>query len=162
MRVRLETPMLLVDRHALAGEAPNERLTLPFDMRRKSRLLARLDSGIEVNLILQRGRVLQSGDLLKARDGTIVEVCAAVEEVSTIRASNALVLTRAAYHLGNRHVPLQVGDGFLRYPRDHVLDEMIRQMGLDVVAEFAPFEPESGAYGGSHSHAAVSRTESHE
>ena len=104
-------------------------------------------------LFLPRGRVLRGGDRLLSRDGTVVGIEAAPESVSTVRARDGRQLARGAYHLGNRHVPLQVGDGFLRYQHDHVLDEMVRTLGLDVVAETAPFEPEGGAYsGGGHSH----------
>jgi urease accessory protein UreE len=69
------------------------------------------------------------------------------EAVSIIRCGNALMLTRGAYHLVSRHVPMQIGDDSLRYQRDYVLDDMIRQLGFDIVPEMAPFEPEAGAYG---------------
>jgi urease accessory protein len=144
--------MLVIEKYAAAGETPVESLTLPFDLRQKSRLRARLDSGAEVSILLERGRVLRSGDLLKAGDGRVVQVCAAPEVVSTVRSDDRLALTRGAYHLGNRHVPLQVGDGFLRYQHDHVLDDMVRGLGLAVIVESAAFEPEAGAYGGGHAH----------
>lgn len=144
--------MLMIEDYAPAGETGQESLTLPFDLRQKSRLRARLDSGAEVSIVLERGRVMRSGDRLKATDGTIVEVRAAQETVSTVRCRDSLTLTRGAYHLGNRHVPLQIGEGFLRYQHDHVLDDMIRQLGFDIVAERAAFEPEAGAYGGGHGH----------
>ena len=143
--------MLVIEGYAAPGAKPAASLTLPFELRQKSRLRVHLDHGDEVSILLERGRVLRSGDLLQAKDGTVVEIRAAPESVSTIRSSDALALTRAAYHLGNRHVLLQVGDGFLRYQHDHVLDDMVRQMGLAVIAEQAPFEPEAGAYGG-HAH----------
>ncbi len=127
-------------------------MTLPFELRKKSRMRAILDSGAEAAVVLERGRILRSGDLLRASNGSIVEVRAAAEAVSTVRSRDILSLMRGAYHLGNRHVPLQVGDGFLRYQRDHVLDDMVRQLGLEVAAEMAPFEPEPGAYGGGHGH----------
>ncbi|HEY9199191.1 MAG TPA: urease accessory protein UreE [Gammaproteobacteria bacterium] len=127
-------------------------LTLPFGDRQRSRLRTRLDSGEEVGLMLPRGRVLRGGDCLRANDGRIVEVRAAPETVSTARSDDAQLLARAAYHLGNRHMPLQVGAGWLRYRHDHVLDDMVRGLGLDVTQEQAPFEPESGAYHGGHHH----------
>ena len=83
---------------------------------------------------------------LRATSGLVVEVRAAPEAVSTARADDALLLARAAYHLGNRHVALQLGPGWLRYPHDHVLDNMARELGLTVNREQAPFEPEAGAY----------------
>jgi len=83
-----------------------------------------------------------------------VQVLAAPERVSTVRCADPLLLARAAYHLGNRHVPLQIEAGFLRYQHDHVLDEMVRGLGLEVLIEQAPFEPEAGAYQSApHGHA---------
>src|SRR5262245_53823973 len=129
-----------------------EQLVLPFELRQKSRLRARLASGMEVGLFLDRGIVLRGGDLLLADDGTVVEVVAALETVSTVRDTDATRLARAGYHLGNRHVPVEIGSGWLRYGHDHVLDDMVQGMGLTVVVEQAPFEPEAGAYGHSHGH----------
>ncbi|WP_129781867.1 urease accessory protein UreE [Peristeroidobacter soli] len=130
------------------------RLVLPFQLRNKSRLLTALENGEEVGLILERGSVLRGGDLLLADDGRVVEVVAEAETVSTVRALDAWALCRASYHLGNRHVALQIGDGWVRYQHDHVLDDMVRGLGLSVSVEAAPFEPEAGAYGG-HSHSAL-------
>lgn len=127
-------------------------LTLPFDQRRKSRLRATLDDGTEVGLFLPRGSVLRHGDCLHATDGRVIEVRAAPETVSTVTAAEPLLLIRAAYHLGNRHVPLQIDAGRLCYRHDHVLDEMVGRLGLRVSIEQAPFEPEAGAYGGGHHH----------
>lgn len=127
-------------------------LTLPFEQRQKSRLRIRLDNGQDAGLFLPRGTVLRHGDRLRATSGLVVEVRAAPEAVSTARADDALLLARAAYHLGNRHVALQLGPGWLRYPHDHVLDNMARELGLTVNREQAPFEPEAGAYGGGHHH----------
>lgn len=125
-------------------------LTLPFDQRQKSRLRTRLDSGEDIGLFLPRGTVLRHGDRLRTTTGLVVEVRAAPETVSTARTDDALLLARAAYHLGNRHVALQIGPGWLRYLHDHVLDGMMRELGLTVVSEQVPFEPEAGAYGGDH------------
>jgi urease accessory protein len=135
----------------LSADLPAQAtLTLPFEQRCKSRLRTRLDSGEEVGLFLPRGRVLRHGDRLRATDGRVVEVRAAPETVSTARTDDPLRLARAAYHLGNRHVALQLGAGWLRYLHDHVLDDLARALGLDVVCEQASFEPEAGAYGGGH------------
>jgi urease accessory protein len=137
--------IMITERLAQAGAA-DDRLVLPFDTRSRSRFRARLTSGEEVGVIPQRGQVLRGGDLLRAGDGRIVEVGASAESVSTLKSDDARVLARAAYHLGNRHVALQVGDGWLRYRHDHVLDDMARGLGLSVILEEAPFEPEPGAY----------------
>lgn len=131
---------------------PQAYLTLPFEWRQKSRLRTRLDSGEDVGLFLPRGTVLRHGDRLRTTNGLVVEVRAATETVSTAYADDPVELARAAYHLGNRHVALQVGAGWLRYLHDHVLDRMVAELGLTVCAEQAPFEPETGAYGGDHSH----------
>ena len=132
--------------HAVDG-----RLKLPFETRQKSRFRATLEDGSEVGVVIERGHILRGGDLLTGPDGHIVLVEAANEAVSTVAHDNSQLFARAAYHLGNRHVPLQVGDHWLRYLQDHVLDDMCQQLGLDVSHEDAPFEPESGAYGG-HTH----------
>lgn len=128
-------------------------LTLPFQERQRSRLRVELSTGQEAILLMPRGSVLRGGDTLAVSDGRVVKVQAAPETVSTVRADEARSLARAAYHLGNRHVPLEVGADFVRYLHDHVLDGMVRELGLQVEVEEAPFEPESGAYG-RHSHGA--------
>ena len=139
-------------------------LTLPFELRQKSRLRVKLDNGEEAGLILPRGSVLRGGDCLRAENGVIIQIQAASESVTTAYTDNPTLLARACYHLGNRHVPLQVGDGWLRYLHDHVLDEMVEKLSLDVKQENTPFEPESGAYGGGgHHHSDEhSNEESHE
>ena len=126
-------------------------LTLPFDLRQRSRLKATLNNGVEVGLILPRGHLLRGGDCLSAEDGSVIKVEAADEEVSTVCSDDAKMLARVSYHLGNRHVSLQVADGWVRYQHDHVLDEMVRGLGAEVIFETAAFEPEGGAYGG-HAH----------
>ena len=85
-------------------------LTLPFDQRQKSRLRVTLDNGNEASLILNRGAVLRHGDLLRTACGEVIEVRASLEAVSMVRESNSHLLSRACYHLGNRHVPLQIED----------------------------------------------------
>jgi urease accessory protein len=142
--------MLTIRERITSSQPAAAQLVLPFELRQRSRLRARLTSGQEVGLFLERGIVLRGGDLLRAEDGTIVEVVAALETVSTVRESDATRLARAGYHLGNRHVPVQIGSGWLRYGHDHVLDDMVRGLGLTVVVEQVPFEPEAGAYGQSH------------
>ena len=126
-------------------------LTLPFEHRQKSRLRARLDDGREVALALPRGSVLRHGDLLRAESGVVIEVRAAPEEVSTAFARDPVQLARACYHLGNRHVALQIGVTWVRYLHDHVLDDLVAALGLAVYLEITPFEPEAGVYQG-HAH----------
>lgn len=147
--------MLNITRKLPTSTTPaHVKLVLPFQLRNKSRLRTTLENGEEVGLILERGSILRGGDLLLAEDGRVVEVVAEPETVSTVHASEPMALCRASYHLGNRHVALQIGAGWVRYQHDHVLDEMVRGLGLAVTVEQAPFEPEAGAYGG-HSHSAL-------
>ena len=144
--------MLLIQKRCASSDTPHERLVLPFDLRQKSRLRTHLESGEEVGLFLERGTVLRGGDCLQSEDGRIVQVVAAPEAVYQVTCATLLDLTRAAYHLGNRHVPLQVGDNWLRLGADGVLKDMLIGLGAQVIAETVPFEPEAGAYGGGHKH----------
>ncbi len=135
----------------IAGE-----LVLPYDAREKSRLRASLASGEEVALFTVRGTVLRDGDLLRGDDGRVVRVRAAAEAVYRVAAPSARALLRCAFHLGNRHTQAQVveedGRQFLRIRQDPVLKDMLQGLGATVAEEEAPFEPESGAYGGGHHH----------
>lgn len=147
--------MLELTERVERGEA-STTLTLPLEKRIRSRLRVTLDDGTEAGIFLERGQVLHDGDLLGSSEGLIVQVRAAAEPVSEVRCSDPLLLARACYHLGNRHMPLQIADGLLRYQHDHVLDDMLRGLGLEPTLVEAPFEPEPGAYGGSaqgHGHA---------
>jgi urease accessory protein len=128
------------------------RLRLPFESRQKSRLRTALESGEEVGLDLPRGDLLRGGDLLVASDGRVVEVIAQPENVMHITCAGAQQLARAAYHLGNRHVPVEVGEGYLRIAADHVLKQLLIGLGAEVTETETPFEPEAGAYGEGHAH----------
>jgi urease accessory protein len=139
--------MLHIENHYHGPLLPSERLTLPFELRQKSRLRCLLDSGEEAGLHLARGTVLRGGDLLQAADGRIVAVVAAPESLSVVNSTDPLLLARVAYHLGNRHVAVQIVPGGLRYLHDHVLDDMVGGLGLQVGVQTLPFEPEGGAYG---------------
>ncbi|HWM43171.1 MAG TPA: urease accessory protein UreE [Burkholderiales bacterium] len=123
------------------------KVILAFELRQKSRLRVKAEGGEEVALVLPRGRVLRGGERVTATDGREVEIVAAPEKLLHIESGE---LARVAYHLGNRHVPLQVGQGFLRIAEDHVLEEMVRKLGARVSHVEAPFEPEAGAYGHQH------------
>jgi urease accessory protein len=127
-------------------------LSLTYEQRSRSRLRAQLDDGRQVGILLPRGETLRDGDLLGSDDGRVVQVRAAAESLSVAVSDDALLLARACYHLGNRHVALQIDPHRLCWLHDHVLDAMVRGLGLDVCAELAPFEPEPGAYG-AHGHA---------
>jgi urease accessory protein len=129
------------DTHEVAG-----RLCLTFAERQRSRLRARSDAGDDIGIFMERGTVLSDGDYLRSETGQWFRVDAAPEPVSVVRCAGRGDLARAAYHLGNRHVQLQVDHTYLAYQPDHVLDEMVRGLGFSVVGEERPFEPESGAY----------------
>jgi urease accessory protein len=127
-------------------------LILPYELREKSRLRATLASGEEVAVFTVRGTVLRDGDLLRGDDGRVVRIRAAAEATYRVDCATPRDLLRCAFHLGNRHTQAQVGDGFLRIRRDSVLKDMLQGLGATVTGEDAPFEPESGAYGGGHGH----------
>lgn len=129
-------------------------LALPFEKRQKTRHRAALVSGEEVAIALPRGEILRGGDLVVASDGRVFEVVAELEHLLHVECAGPAELARTAYHLGNRHVPVQVGEGFLRLAADHVLEEMLRGLGATLSAIEAPFEPEAGAYSAGHHDAA--------
>lgn len=144
--------MIHITERLTAGGEYDDRLVLPFDRRQKSRLRVQLESGTEAGLLLERGTVLRGGDRLRADDGRIVLIVAADEPVMLVTAATTHQLMRATYHLGNRHVPLQIGEGWLKLEQDHVLQQMLIGLGVSVMYQNAPFEPEAGAYGGGHRH----------
>jgi len=125
-------------------------LVLAAEERARSRIRLTAEDGTEVQLVLPRGTVLHDGDLLRAAGGTLARVRAKAEPVLTARVSDALTLLRAAYHLGNRHVPAEIGENYMRILPDPVLAGMLEQLGLHVAHEIMPFDPEPGAYGGRH------------
>jgi urease accessory protein len=145
----------------LIKRAPS--LELDWDLRQKSRFEAIASDGQTVGVFLPRGTVLRGGDVLVDTDGRFVRVIAAPQTVLHITACTAhdhghdhshgaFDLMRAAYHLGNRHVPIELKPDHLKIEPDHVLADMLRAMHLDVKEVSAPFEPESGAYGHANSH----------
>jgi urease accessory protein len=142
--------MLVVSRRIAAQPNHDVELVLPFELRQKSRLRTRLGNGEEVGLFLERGQILRDGDCLAAEDGRVVRVVARAERVLHITCDSPQALVRVAYHLGNRHVPLQAGDGWVRIADDYVLRDMVEGLGAGVSLMEAPFEPEAGAYGGHH------------
>ncbi len=127
-------------------------LMLPFEQRCKSRFRATLSNGQEAAVIVPRGTVLRGGDALAASDGTQVQVLAAPEAVLYATAADALTLLKGAYHLGNRHTPVELGTDYLAILYDPVLADLLTLLGLTVHPAMRPFEPEHGAYGGGHKH----------
>jgi urease accessory protein len=130
-------------------------ITLDQDTRKKARIKTRTDQGLDIGIFMERGHPLLVGEVLKTECGLLIEVKGMAEPVSTAIATDWLNFSKVCYHLGNRHTSLQVGDLWLRYKPDHVLDELAEKYGLSIDHNPAIFEPENGAYGGhghSHSH----------
>ncbi len=132
------------------------RVDLPWDTRQKSRFDATDSTGRVLGVFLPRGQVVRGGDVLVAEDGSLIRVNAAAQPLLVVRHcsqhGSPLDLMRAAYHLGNRHVQLEVQADRLQLEPDHVLAQLLRAMHLTVSEETLPFEPESGAYGSSSGH----------
>jgi urease accessory protein len=144
--------MLTLQRLCEPRPSSDAELVLPFELRAKSRLRTELASGEPVGIFLEPGTVLRGGDFVLADDGRVVRIVAAPERVMHVECRDTAQLVRAAYHLGNRHVPVEFGAGWLRFSADHVLARMLEGLGLAVTELDAPFEPERGAYGGGHHH----------
>jgi urease accessory protein len=156
--------MISVNKHLPAGRGLASALLkraasveLDWDVRQKSRFDATDSAGRRLGVFLPRGSVLRGGDVLVAEDGSLVRVVAAPQPVLRVTACPAhggpTDLPRAAYHLGNRHVALEVKADHLQFEPDPVLADMLRSMHLIVHEVQAPFEPEGGAYASEHAHA---------
>ena len=143
------TELLKLTEVATPETQVDDVLTLSYEYRQKSRWPAQTDGGVKVGLFLPRGQRLHAGVILTGADHYQVQIKAASETVSVVRCEDALQFARTCYHLGNRHVALEILPGELRYLTDHVLDNMVKGLGLEVTHEVLPFEPEAGAY---HSH----------
>ena len=133
---------------------------LDWDVRQKSRFDAIDSHGHQLGVFLPRGTLVRGGDVLLAENGSMIRVIAAPQAVLRITPcavhGSAFDLTRAAYHLGNRHVPIELKPDHLKIEPDHVLADMLRAMHLTVQQVEEAFEPEGGAYSaGGHSHAAA-------
>jgi len=139
---------------ALTRRAPS--VELDWDVRQKSRFDATDSSGRALAVFLPRGTVVRGGDVLVAGDGSLIAVHAAAQPVQVVRHcgqhGTASDLLKAAYHLGNRHVAVELRPDHLKFEPDHVLAAMLRRLHLIVSEEMAPFEPEGGAYQAGHDH----------
>ncbi len=132
-------------------KAEVETLALPFDTRQKSRFRATLTSGVDIGVDLPRTGVLRSGAYIATQTDETLHIIAAPETVMQAVAADSFTLLKAAYHLGNRHVPLMLTPDAVYFEPDHVLAEMVEGLGLTVTTMQHPFEPESGAYA-QHAH----------
>jgi urease accessory protein len=128
-------------------------LALTAEERTRSRHRFETEDGQTVFLRLPRGTVLQDGDILEDEvTGSVVRIIAKPEQVLTVTAQTTLLLLKAAYHLGNRHIPVEIKANYLRLSPDPVLRAMLENLGLQVCEEISPFQPEAGAYGHHHPH----------
>jgi urease accessory protein len=126
--------------------------TLSLTAEERTRTRHRFDVAGEQTLFfrLPRGIVLQDGDFLRAESGELIEILAKPEPVLTVLADNPLTLLRVAYHLGNRHVPVEITPNYIHLKPDSVLAEMLIHLGVEIKEEIKPFQPEAGAYGHHH------------
>lgn len=123
-----------------------ESIELSFDTRQKSRFRATLNNGSDIGADLPRTGILRSGSFIATDLGEILKIEAKAEQLMAVTSSDSFELLKAAYHLGNRHVPLMLTPTALYFEPDHVLAEMVEGLGLQVESVLHPFEPESGAY----------------
>ncbi len=145
-RLSQATDIPVGSRHVL----PILTLSLTAEERTRSRHRFETPEGKALFLRLPRGTVLQDGDLLQSETGDAIAIVAKPEPVLSVTAKNPLDLLRAAYHLGNRHIPLEIASTYLRLSPDPVLKGMLEQLGVEVHEEVLPFQPEIGAYGHRH------------
>ena len=128
-------------------------LSLDFDTRQRSRFKADTQSGITIGVDLPRTKTLKSGCVLADANSNLMQVFAADQSLSQVTAlGDGFLLMKAAYHLGNRHVPLMITPSALFFEPDHVLSDMLVRLGVHVEDVNAPFEPETGAYQSGHAH----------
>jgi urease accessory protein len=142
--------------HRPAGHWPKEKaagtLTLDFDTRHRRRIRLTADQGEDFLLDLPKAVAMGDGDGLQLDDGRWLEVQAATEPIVEVRHKDSHQLARLAWHLGNRHLPTEIRDRVLRIRPDHVIEDMLRGFGADLLNVEAPFQPEGGAYGGNGHH----------
>ncbi|MEO5699493.1 MAG: urease accessory protein UreE [Casimicrobiaceae bacterium] len=138
--------MLIVRRKCTSSRPADLTVVLAFGERQQTRLRSTTTTGEEIGFLLPRGTALLGGDRFETDDGRVVQIEAATESLCEVRAADPHALARAAYHLGNRHAPMEIGTGFLRFGRDSVLADLMRHLGLEVRHVEAHFVPESGAY----------------
>lgn len=149
--------MLRAIEHSSASNWPSDAaadsLTLDFDARHRRRLTLTTARGEHILLDLPKAVAMADGDGLRLEDGRWLLVAAAPEAVIEVRARDATQLARIAWHLGNRHLPAEIGEGVIRIRPDHVIEAMLERLGAEVAQVSAPFQPEGGAYDGDQSHA---------
>jgi urease accessory protein len=134
-------------------DALSGSVTLDYDTRQKARIKTITDNGVAIGIFVDRGNPLRVGEILKTECGLYLQVKGANEPVTTANSKDWLAFSKVCYHLGNRHTKVQIGERWLRFKTDHVLQELAKNHGLTIDNTPAVFEPESGAYSkGAHSH----------
>lgn len=143
--------------NAWPEDAADASLMLDFDARHRRRMMLATSRGEQILLDLPKAVAMADGDGLRLEDGRWLRITAAREPLAEVRCDGAHALARIAWHLGNRHLPAQIGDGAIRIRPDHVIEAMLVRLGAAVTHVEAPFQPEGGAYGGhgdNHRHGA--------
>jgi urease accessory protein len=135
-----------------AGQPESGRVLIDFDRRHRRRILLETEAGEELLLDLPQAVRLRDGDALQTEDGALIRVVARPEPLLEIHAHGPAELVRIAWHLGNRHLPVQLLGDRIRIRADHVIEEMVHGLGGHAHALDAPFDPEGGAYAGGHHH----------
>lgn len=144
--------MLVLTKVIEGVESVETQVVLPFGLRKKCRFRTVSEMGEEIGFFLSRGTILKDGDCVSSADGRVVRVKAQEEELLHIEQGESMSLTHLAYHLGNRHISIEIERDSLRISRDDVLADMLTGLGAKLKVIFAPFHPVKGAYGGGHSH----------
>lgn len=147
VEIKLETGT-----HANSRSDISDYLVMTYDQRKKGRIRVTGESGKDYGLFLERGKVLADGDLLEAENGERLAIKAKEEELNEGRCDDWETFAKACYHLGNRHVPVAIGDRVLHIQSDYILRDMLIQLGMQVRDCEGPFMPEQGAYSGGHHH----------
>jgi len=142
-------------------EHPRDSIVLDFEDRHRRRVAMTSVHGLAFLLDLAEARVLRNGDALLLETGDLVEIVAAPEPLTEIVCADARMLLRIVWHLGNRHLPVEIGARRLRIRRDHVIEAMVQGLGGKLLAIEAPFDPEGGAYGEAHPHDAGASKHAH-
>lgn len=148
--------MLELTERIEAAERYDAVISLDYDSRKRGRLKTLTETDEEAGLFLDRGQILLEGDYLKATDGRVVLVKAATEKLTEASTTDPILFAKICYHLGNRHTPVEIQQGSVRFQPDHVLADLCRYWGLEVTGFEGSFNPERGAYGqhtkGGHHH----------
>jgi urease accessory protein len=140
-------------RLAHCHQALSGSVTLDYDTRQKARIKTTTTQGLQIGIFVDRGNPLRVGEILHTECGLFLDIKGADEPVITASTQDWLAFSKVCYHLGNRHTKIQIGERWLRFKTDHVLQELAQNYGLRIDNTPAVFEPESGAYGkGAHSH----------